>query len=75
MRASPLAPSVKLPMGPRNAVLGGVGARGPCRWGLRGGSLWARGTLSWMALARAGPAAGAFGRAPYGATKRCPGWR
>eukprot|EP00959_Pyramimonas_sp_CCMP1952_P397508 8329422-Pyramimonas_sp.AAC.1 len=48
MRTLPLEPSVELPMGPRNAVLGGGDACG---------------------------STGAFGGAPYGATKRCPGCR
>eukprot|EP00959_Pyramimonas_sp_CCMP1952_P312343 6537646-Pyramimonas_sp.AAC.1 len=66
MRTLPLELSVELPMGPRNAVLGGVDACGPCRWSE---------ALLWVALTHADPATRAFGGAPYGATKRCPGWR
>eukprot|EP00959_Pyramimonas_sp_CCMP1952_P285061 5960342-Pyramimonas_sp.AAC.1 len=40
MRTEPLGPSVELPLGPRNAVLGEGDARGLRHWGLRWSSLW-----------------------------------
>jgi len=61
-------------MGPRNAVLGGGTACGPCHWGLRRSSLWGHETLYWVWESHADTAIGAFGGAPYGATKRCTGW-
>eukprot|EP00959_Pyramimonas_sp_CCMP1952_P361645 7573944-Pyramimonas_sp.AAC.1 len=39
MRTPPLGPSVELPMGPRNASLGGGPACEHRQWGLRWGSL------------------------------------
>eukprot|EP00959_Pyramimonas_sp_CCMP1952_P401355 8409781-Pyramimonas_sp.AAC.1 len=43
-------------------------------WNLRWSSLWGHETLHWVREAHAGCATGAFGRDPYGATKRCAGW-
>eukprot|EP00959_Pyramimonas_sp_CCMP1952_P405017 8488426-Pyramimonas_sp.AAC.1 len=43
MRTSPLGPSVELPMGPQNAVLGGADACERCHWGLRYSSLLGHG--------------------------------
>merc|ERR1712091_640988 len=74
MRTPPLGPSVELPMGPRNAVLGGGDACGHPHLGLRWSSLWGHETLSWVGDTHADTPTGAFGGAPYGATKRCPGW-
>eukprot|EP00959_Pyramimonas_sp_CCMP1952_P153450 3209983-Pyramimonas_sp.AAC.1 len=68
MRAVPLELSVKLPMRPRSAILGGVDACGRCRWGLRWSSLRGHETVDWMGVTHAGGATGAFGEAPYGAT-------
>eukprot|EP00959_Pyramimonas_sp_CCMP1952_P048608 1015138-Pyramimonas_sp.AAC.1 len=55
MRPLPLEPSVELPLGQRNAVLGGVDGCGLCHWSLRWSSLWGRETLSWVALTHAAP--------------------
>eukprot|EP00959_Pyramimonas_sp_CCMP1952_P159475 3335362-Pyramimonas_sp.AAC.1 len=60
-------------MGPRNAVQGGSDACGPCNWGLRWSSLWGHKTLFWAGVTHAGGATGAFGGAPYGATRSCTG--
>ena len=73
MRAPPLGPSVELPMGPRNAVLGGGDACAPPYLDLRWSSLWVHETLCWVWRAHAGTPTGTFGGAPYGATKRRPG--
>eukprot|EP00959_Pyramimonas_sp_CCMP1952_P032463 681321-Pyramimonas_sp.AAC.1 len=73
MRTLPLEPSVELPLGPRSAVLAGGDA--PCHWSLRWSSVWGHETLSWVAVTHADAATEASGGAPYGATKRCPGWR
>eukprot|EP00959_Pyramimonas_sp_CCMP1952_P332647 6965811-Pyramimonas_sp.AAC.1 len=62
-------------MGPRNVVLGGGDACELRHWDLRWSSLWGHETLSWVAEAHAHCAIDAFGGTPYGATKRCPGWR
>eukprot|EP00959_Pyramimonas_sp_CCMP1952_P336274 7041482-Pyramimonas_sp.AAC.1 len=77
MSTPPLGPSVKLPRGQRSAVLGGGNACENRHWGLRWGSRWGHVTLCWVGVAHAGGATGAFGGAPYGATKRCTdlGWR
>ena len=52
-------------------------ACGPCHWGLRWSSLWGYETCEGCAKVdpntHAGPATGAFGGAPYGATKRVRG--
>eukprot|EP00959_Pyramimonas_sp_CCMP1952_P076040 1589030-Pyramimonas_sp.AAC.1 len=63
MRTLPLEPSVGPSLGPRNAVLGGVGACGPCHWSLRWGSLWGHETLPGVASTHADLAIGAFGGA------------
>ena len=47
MRVPPLGPSVELPMGPRNAVLGAGDACEFRHWDLRWGSLWGHETLHW----------------------------
>ena len=73
-RTLPLGPSVELLMGPRNAALGGGTACEPPHWGLRRSSLWGHEPLPWVGETHARAATGAFGGAPYGATKRCPGW-
>eukprot|EP00959_Pyramimonas_sp_CCMP1952_P150812 3156291-Pyramimonas_sp.AAC.1 len=44
MRTLPLEPPVELPMGPRCAILGGVGACGPCHWSFRWSSLLGHGS-------------------------------
>eukprot|EP00959_Pyramimonas_sp_CCMP1952_P259560 5427045-Pyramimonas_sp.AAC.1 len=72
MGALPLEPSVELPMGPRNVVLGGGDACGPCHWSHLWRSLCGHPTLSCVAVTQAGTATGAFGGATYGAIKRCP---
>eukprot|EP00959_Pyramimonas_sp_CCMP1952_P211586 4428073-Pyramimonas_sp.AAC.1 len=61
------------PYGPRNAVLGGGDACGPCLWSLRWSSLWGHEALSWVAMTRADAPAGALCGAPYGATNRVRG--
>ena len=68
MRTAPLGPSVELPLGPRNAVLGGGDACGLRHWDLRWSSLWGHETLSWMGETHANCATGTLGGAPYGAT-------
>eukprot|EP00959_Pyramimonas_sp_CCMP1952_P325622 6815201-Pyramimonas_sp.AAC.1 len=73
MRAAPLGPSVKLPMGPRNVLLGVADACGHPHWGFRWSSQWGHETLYWVWRTHAGPPTGAFGGAPNGATKRCTG--
>eukprot|EP00959_Pyramimonas_sp_CCMP1952_P355148 7439387-Pyramimonas_sp.AAC.1 len=60
-------------MGPRSAVLGGVDACGLRHWSIRWSSLLGHARLPWVALTHAAGATGAFGGAPYGAAKRCPG--
>eukprot|EP00959_Pyramimonas_sp_CCMP1952_P024384 511688-Pyramimonas_sp.AAC.1 len=70
MRAPPLEPSVVLPMGPRNAVLGVAVICGYPHLGLRWSSLWSHKALYWVWRTHVGCATGAFGGAPYGATKR-----
>ena len=73
MRAPPLEPSVELPMGPRNAVLGGGDACGP-HWGLPWSSTWGHETCEGCAEMGVKPHANfateAFGGAPDGATTR-----
>ena len=56
------------------AEMGGADACGRCHLGLRWSSPWGHETLSWVGWTHADGAAGAFGGAPDGATKRCPGW-
>eukprot|EP00959_Pyramimonas_sp_CCMP1952_P065150 1360124-Pyramimonas_sp.AAC.1 len=98
MRAPPLWPAVELPVGPRNAALGGgtacghphwgfggalCGATKRCpgrgtawgrpHWGLRWSPLWSHEAPPWVGEPHAGTPTGAYGGAPYGATKRCPG--
>ena len=64
-------------MGPRSAVLGVADACGHLHWGPRWSSLWGHETCEGCAEMRvelhADPATGAFGGAPYGATKRVRG--
>eukprot|EP00959_Pyramimonas_sp_CCMP1952_P255880 5344621-Pyramimonas_sp.AAC.1 len=64
MRPVPLEPPVELPVGPLNAVLGGVDACGLCHSSLRWRSLWGHEAPSWVALTHAACATGAFGGAP-----------
>ena len=64
MWTRPLGPSVELPMGPRNAVLGGRGACGHGNCGFPRSSLWGHETLSWVAGAHVDTDTGAFGGAP-----------
>eukprot|EP00959_Pyramimonas_sp_CCMP1952_P212173 4439899-Pyramimonas_sp.AAC.1 len=73
MRAPPLGPSVKLPLSPRNAVLGVADAYGHPRWDLRWSSLWGHEALYWVWRTHAGNLTGTFAGAPCGATKRCTG--
>merc|ERR1712147_225645 len=54
MRAAALGPSVELPMGPRNPVLGVRDACGRQHWGLRWSSLWGHETLYWAFGTHAG---------------------
>eukprot|EP00959_Pyramimonas_sp_CCMP1952_P108955 2278308-Pyramimonas_sp.AAC.1 len=42
-------------------------------WRLRWSPLWGHETLSWVGETHANTLIEAFGGAPYGATKRCPG--
>eukprot|EP00959_Pyramimonas_sp_CCMP1952_P363169 7605072-Pyramimonas_sp.AAC.1 len=71
MRTGALGPSVELPMGPRNAVLGGCAGRmrtvalGPSA------GLWGHETLYWVCGPHADGSAGTFGGASKGAAKRC----
>eukprot|EP00959_Pyramimonas_sp_CCMP1952_P241982 5058232-Pyramimonas_sp.AAC.1 len=64
MQTLPVEPSVELPMGPRNAVLCGVDASGPCHRSLRWSSVWGNEALFRVALTHADPASGSFGGAP-----------
>ena len=84
MRAAALGPSVELPVGPRNAVLGGADACEFRHWDRRWSSLWGHETLPWVGEPHARPPltwggthanthTRAFGGVPYGAAKRCPG--
>eukprot|EP00959_Pyramimonas_sp_CCMP1952_P269197 5628213-Pyramimonas_sp.AAC.1 len=61
-------------MGLRNAAMGGGTACGHPHWGLQWGSLWGCEALPWVWEPHVDTPTGAFGGAPYGATKRCPGW-
>eukprot|EP00959_Pyramimonas_sp_CCMP1952_P441948 9251746-Pyramimonas_sp.AAC.1 len=61
-------------MGPFSAVLGRGDARGHCHWSRRWRFLRGHENQSWVAVTHADTATGAFGGAPYGAIKRCPGW-
>eukprot|EP00959_Pyramimonas_sp_CCMP1952_P376589 7887823-Pyramimonas_sp.AAC.1 len=56
----------------RSAALGGGTACENNHWGLRWSSLWGYEALPMVEETRARATAGAFGGAPYGATKRCP---
>ena len=58
-------------MGPRNVFLGGWRRMRTAPLDFRLSSLWGHEMLSWMGETHAS-AAGAFGGAPYGATKCCP---
>ena len=58
MRMQPLGLSVGLPMGPRNAVLGGGDACGRQHWGLRWSSLWGHETCEGCAEVGVGDACG-----------------
>eukprot|EP00959_Pyramimonas_sp_CCMP1952_P186516 3900352-Pyramimonas_sp.AAC.1 len=60
MLAAPLGPSVKLPVGPRNAVLGGGGACELRHQDLRWSSLCGHEALCWMGETYAGCATGTF---------------
>eukprot|EP00959_Pyramimonas_sp_CCMP1952_P429059 8985969-Pyramimonas_sp.AAC.1 len=60
MRPVPLQPSVELHVGPRSAVLGGAGACGLCHWSFGSSPLWGHEALSWVAMAHADRATGAF---------------
>ena len=60
-------------MRPRNAALGEGTACEPPQWGLRWSSLWGYETLPWAKEPHADTPSGAFGGAPYGATKRVRG--
>eukprot|EP00959_Pyramimonas_sp_CCMP1952_P435788 9125625-Pyramimonas_sp.AAC.1 len=71
MQPPPPGPSVERPMGPRSAVLGVGNACGHPHWGLWWSSVWGHETLCWAWETHAAPLIGAFGGAPYGATKRC----
>ena len=86
MRPFPLEPLVELLMGPRNAGgvcrNGGVAAYELSHWSPRWGSLWGHETSEGCAEMTGWPhtsfPTGAFGAAPYGATKRVrgvPQWR
>eukprot|EP00959_Pyramimonas_sp_CCMP1952_P154106 3224066-Pyramimonas_sp.AAC.1 len=61
-------------MGPRSAALGGGDAcelfHGVLLCSSRGGFE----TLYWVGEMHVNCSTGAFGKAPYGATKRCAGW-
>eukprot|EP00959_Pyramimonas_sp_CCMP1952_P050283 1050993-Pyramimonas_sp.AAC.1 len=61
-------------MWPRSAVLGGRDARGHRHWDLRWSSLLGHEALHSVGDMPADTATGAFGGAPYGATKPCIGW-
>eukprot|EP00959_Pyramimonas_sp_CCMP1952_P337608 7069948-Pyramimonas_sp.AAC.1 len=60
-------------MGPRSAAVGTGTACEHRQWGLRWSSLWGHKTLPWPEEPRANCATAAFGGAPYGAAKHCPG--
>eukprot|EP00959_Pyramimonas_sp_CCMP1952_P170193 3555531-Pyramimonas_sp.AAC.1 len=61
MRTAPLGPSVELPMGPRNAALGGGTACELRHWDLRWGPFWGHETLYWAGGPHANCATGSFG--------------
>eukprot|EP00959_Pyramimonas_sp_CCMP1952_P171206 3577331-Pyramimonas_sp.AAC.1 len=60
-------------MGPRNAVLGAGDACGPRNWALRWSSRWGHEALYLVGETHVNGSIGAFGGAPYGATKRRAG--
>ena len=45
-----------------------------CEYRIRWRSIWGHETLSWVGETHVSAATGAFGGAPYGATKRFLGW-
>eukprot|EP00959_Pyramimonas_sp_CCMP1952_P040266 841872-Pyramimonas_sp.AAC.1 len=61
-------------MGPRSTVLAGGDACEICHWGIRWSSLWGHETRYWVARTHANTSTGAFGGAPFAATKRRTGW-
>eukprot|EP00959_Pyramimonas_sp_CCMP1952_P204476 4275940-Pyramimonas_sp.AAC.1 len=65
---------MELHTGPRSAVLGEGTACECSHGGLRWSSRSSRETRPWEGEPHASAAIGALGGAPYGATKRCPGW-
>eukprot|EP00959_Pyramimonas_sp_CCMP1952_P119065 2489437-Pyramimonas_sp.AAC.1 len=61
-------------MCPRNAKLGGADACERHHRGLQWSSAWGYEALHWVERTQANVATGAFGGAPYVATKRCITW-
>eukprot|EP00959_Pyramimonas_sp_CCMP1952_P278823 5829934-Pyramimonas_sp.AAC.1 len=70
MPAPRMGPSVLLPVGPRNAVLGVADACAHPHWGLRWSSVWGHEAMYWVWRTHAASPTGAFGGAAYGATER-----
>eukprot|EP00959_Pyramimonas_sp_CCMP1952_P379355 7946454-Pyramimonas_sp.AAC.1 len=60
MRTPPLGPSVELPMGPRNAVVGGGDACEHRQSGRGWSAVWGHETLYWIGETHAKTATGAF---------------
>eukprot|EP00959_Pyramimonas_sp_CCMP1952_P196062 4099241-Pyramimonas_sp.AAC.1 len=79
MRVPPLGPSIELPTGPRNAVLGAGTACEFCHWDLRWSSLWGHEALHWAQEPRSRSAAETSGgimkplNAVLGARAACGG--
>eukprot|EP00959_Pyramimonas_sp_CCMP1952_P424668 8894854-Pyramimonas_sp.AAC.1 len=69
MRTPPLRPSEGLLVGPRNDVVGGGGECESLHWSLRWSPPWDHEALYRVGETHADTASGAFGAAPYGATK------